>query len=481
MSSQLLERPDEKLRDSDRPRIWSYPPAVSSSGDELADFAARFGLVLDPWQRLALRCAMAEKADGRWAAGQVGLVVPRQNGKGSIIEARELGGLFLLGERLITHTAHQFKTASDAFRRIRGIIDGSDELTRRVRRILNSPSDKSIELMNGNRLSFIARSGGSGRGFSGDVIILDEAYDLTVDEMDALVPTLTTARDPQVWYTSSAGKAHSEVLANIRKLGIAGDPTLAYMEWSIAEPGPEDPMLDLDDPVLLARSNPGYPGRVTDDYLAIERGALSEAGRLRERYGIWDALTGRGMFDMTAWHDRCRDTESAIAGRVSLAVEVAQDHSWACIAAAGRRVDGLMHVQVVENHPGTAWLVDKIAELVGERDGEVSLSPNSPAGSLIESLTARAVRVREVNAGDYARACGAFFDLYQAGAVRHIGQGELDAAVEGARKRTAADGWVFDRKSKDLDISPLAAAVLAVDAATVEQPSVYEGREVRFV
>lgn len=447
----------------------------------MADYAAQFGLVLDPWQRLALRCAMGEKANGRWAAGQVGIIVPRQNGKGSIIEARELGGLFLLGERLITHTAHQFKTASDAFRRIRGIIDGSDELTRRVRRILNSPSDKSIELMNGNKLSFIARSGGSGRGFSGDVVILDEAYDLTVDEMDALVPTLTTAPDPQVWYTSSAGKAHSEVLANLRKMGVAGDPTLAYMEWSVAEPGPEDPMIDPDDPVLIAQANPGYPTRVSEDYLAIERGALSEAGRLRERLGIWDPLTGRGMFDMIAWNDRCLDGDSKIDGRVSLAVEIAQDRSWACIAAAGKRDDGLMHVQVAENHPGTAWLLGKIRELVGDRDGELWLSPNSPAGNLIEPLEQAEITVHQVPPAEYAKACGAFFDLYRDSAVRHIGQGELDAAVEGARKRTAGDAWVFDRKSPDLDISPLAAVVIAAYAASIEQSSVYEERGVRFL
>jgi hypothetical protein len=390
-------------------------------------------------------------------------------------------GVFLLGERLITHTAHQFKTASDAFRRIRNIIDGSDELTKRVKRIAQSPSDKSIELMNGNKLSFIARSGGSGRGFSGDVVILDEAYDLSQDEMDALVPTLTTAPDPQIWYTSSAGKAHSTVLANVRKEGIAGSPTLAYMEWSVAEPGPEDPMLDAMDLNLIAQANPGYPTRVSDDYLAIERGALSEAGLLRERLGVWDPLTGRGMFDMDRWNTKCLDIASKIAGPVKIGIEIAQDRSWSCIGAAGRRSDGLMHVQVAENHQGTAWLVDKVVELVGERDGEVSLSPNSPAGTMQDELEARGVRVRLVPAAEYAQACGAFYDMYRDATLRHLGQGELDAAVEGAHKRIAGDAWMFDRKTPDLDIAPLAAVVLAADAAAVTEPSVYEDRGVRFL
>ncbi|WP_228023103.1 hypothetical protein [Streptomyces acidicola] len=36
---------------------------------------------------------MAEDAEGRWAAFEVCANVPRQNGKGAIIEARELWGL----------------------------------------------------------------------------------------------------------------------------------------------------------------------------------------------------------------------------------------------------------------------------------------------------------------------------------------------------------------------------------------------------
>ena len=37
-----------------------------------------------------LRPGLGEKPDGRWAADEVGIVVPRQDGKGAIFEAREL-------------------------------------------------------------------------------------------------------------------------------------------------------------------------------------------------------------------------------------------------------------------------------------------------------------------------------------------------------------------------------------------------------
>jgi hypothetical protein len=41
-----------------------------------------------------LERALGVREDGKWAAFEVGLDVSRQNGKGGILEARELAGLF---------------------------------------------------------------------------------------------------------------------------------------------------------------------------------------------------------------------------------------------------------------------------------------------------------------------------------------------------------------------------------------------------
>ncbi len=57
--------------------------------------------------------AVARRASRRQlGASDVGLIISRQNGKGTVLEVRELGGLFVLGEELIIHTAHEFKTAA---------------------------------------------------------------------------------------------------------------------------------------------------------------------------------------------------------------------------------------------------------------------------------------------------------------------------------------------------------------------------------
>jgi hypothetical protein len=49
--------------------------------EDVADLSASFGIELDPWQENVLQAAMGERADGSWAARQIAVSAPRQNGK----------------------------------------------------------------------------------------------------------------------------------------------------------------------------------------------------------------------------------------------------------------------------------------------------------------------------------------------------------------------------------------------------------------
>jgi hypothetical protein len=184
-----------------------------------------------------LAASLSERADGKWSAFEVGLVVSRQNGKGSILEARELAGLFLLGERLLIHSAHQFDTSLEAFSRLESLIADNDEFSSRVKKITRSHGEEGITLTNGQRVRFRTRTKGGGRGFSCDCLILDEAMILPTSSHGALLPTLSARPNPQVWYTGSAVDQnvheHGEVLTSIRERGLKqDDPALAYFEWS---------------------------------------------------------------------------------------------------------------------------------------------------------------------------------------------------------------------------------------------------------
>jgi len=199
---------------------WA-PPAVSNSAREAIELCAAVGMPLDEWQQNVLTLWLGERADGTWAAFEAALIVARQNGKGGVLEARELAGLFLFGDKLIIHSAHQFDTSIEAFLRMKNLIDGSDFLRKRVKRVMNSHGDEGFELLNGARLRYKARTSGGGRGFSGDLVVLDEAQELTSRQLAALMPTLSARPNPQLVYTGTV-TATAEVLRRLVDRGRAG-------------------------------------------------------------------------------------------------------------------------------------------------------------------------------------------------------------------------------------------------------------------
>jgi len=296
MSSMLAVPSAVPLLGDQRPRLHSAPPSAWSEGERVAGLSAAAGLVLDPWQAWVLDQGLGRRDDRKWAAFEVALIVSRQSGKGSILEALELAALFLddFEVDLILHSAHEFKTAAEAFLRIQSLISGSPVFERRVARIRTSNGSEAIELKNGKRLRFIARSKGSGRGFAADLVILDEAFNLGDDEMAALLPTLSTRPNPQVWYTSTAGDQASVQLGRVRDRGLrGGDPSLAFLEWSV-DPDAYDPA----DRACWAQANPGLGKRITADYVALEQAALTPEAFARERLSVGDYPVDGGAWEV---------------------------------------------------------------------------------------------------------------------------------------------------------------------------------------
>lgn len=442
-----------------RPRVSSVPPSVSSStGVEAVELAEQAGLVLDPWQRLVLEGALGERADQKWAAFEVALICPRQCGKGAILMARELAGLFLLGEELILHSAHEFKTAQEAFARIVALIEDTGWLRKKCKwPPRSSHGEEGIELLSGGRLRFVARSGGSGRGFSADTVILDEAMILGPEAMAALLPTLSARPNPQIWYAASAGLDTSSQLRQVRERGNTGtDPGLAFFEWSA------DPACDLDDREAWAQANPALGIRIPEEFVERERQAMPEVEFARERLGIWDDGRRESVIPLDLW-ESIADGKSQAFGQVAFAVDVTPTRDACSIAAAGRRSDGIAHVEVIDNRNGTAWAVERLIDLVARwKPSTVVLDPSGPAGSLLVELEAAGLPVSKTSGREMEQACGAFYDAALAGRLRHLDQPLLNSAIGAARKRETSHGaWAWHRRDLT-DISPLVAVTLAL-------------------
>lgn len=479
---------DAPLKGHQRPRIFSAPPAYSyETGREAVELAAMAGLFLDDWQQFVLTQSLAEDERGRFVAFETGIVVPRQNGKGSLFEARELAGLFLLDEQLLIHSAHLFSTSLDAFRRILMLIESTPDFDRQVMRVAKSHGEEGIELKSGQRLLFKTRTKGGGRGLTGDFVGLDEAMILPSATVGALMPTMAARSmlgNPQLWYAGSAGLADSEVLGRIRRRALAGgDPSLCYVEWSVDEAKykrPEDAKVLSADPVEWAQANPGLGIRISQGYIEDEHRSLDSVEFARERLSIgqWPLDEEAAKVIPLVWWQACRDVTSSAVSQVAFGVDMTLDRARTSIGVAGARSDGRRHVEVTDNRAGSDWVVARCVDLQRKwRPVGFVVDPGGPAGSLIADLEAAGVVVIKVTARELAQASAGLHDDVRDNLLRHMDDYRLNDAVSGAAKRTLSDAWAFARDT-DVDSSPLLAVTLARHGHTdaVRPPSVYEER-----
>lgn len=436
-----------------------------TSGPEITELAAAYGLILDPWQAYVLEGAMGEAPDGKWAATRVGLSVPRQNGKNGIIEARELGGLLLLGEQLMIHSAHEVKTALEAFLRIRAYFENYDDLSRLVRRINSGRGAEEIILKSGQRLKFMARSKGSGRGFSADCLILDEAQELPDAAFSAMLPTLSARPNPQIWLTGTppGPNQNGEVFANMRKAGLEGSPRAYYAEWSA------DPSRSPDDREGWAEANPALGIRLTEEWIADERESLSEDGFVLERLGVWEGAQTRSVIPMDTWATLAAPAALAEPpkGVISVGVDTDPGRTVTTVSVALPVVceDGVTrsHVEVIQSRRGVDWARAYVRELVQRRQPRaVVIDSAGAAASLIEPLRRDGVLVTATGAGQMKQAAGLFYDLAMENGLRHSDQPQLNTALSVARKRVLGDAWAWHRKDATDDITPLVSATLAL-------------------
>lgn len=467
---------------SAKPRLHVAPPqALDSFGDLAADLAGSYGLVLDDWQQFVLADWLALDQFGLWASLTAGLSCPRQNGKNGILEVREVFGMVGRGEKIL-HTAHEVKTARKAFKRLqhffgRQVNDPAakfPELNARVTELRNVNGQEAIFLDNGGSVEIVARSKNSGRGFTADVLVMDEAQEMSEDDIEALMPTTSAAplKNPQWIFagTPPGPKADGQVFTRTRTDALSDTPyRICWHEWSACDPDDRD-QVDPDDRATWCATNPALGGRLQVAVVEGERSRFSLEGFLRERLGVWDPpeLAGDQVIPYTAWRV-CADESAQRGEKVAYAIDAAPDGKSASIAAS----DGLV-AKVLEHGPGTSWVAVKMAALLEQRPGPVFLDPRSPAGALIVDLHEAGIVPEDVSPQQHAQACGGLLAAVTfEGPERrflHTDQPHLNSAVSGATRRVYGDAWAWSRRSSAVDISPLVAVTLARWAAGATLP-----------
>lgn len=472
-----------------QPRV-NYRPstAVATFGPEAVALAKLAGLEADDWQAESIGVMLSFNADGKWTCPDYCELVARQNGKGTILEIRALAGLFLLGEKLITWTAHEAKTTDRAFRRFQTLIKTlilNGYLAEGDVKVREANGQQGFEVVGtpfrpAQELKFIARSKGSGRGFTGDCVIVDEAYDYTPAQASALEPTMLAIDNPQTIYTSTPPLSGDtgQPLYDLRARGESGtDDMLGYRDWGLGGELESIDALDVEDPELWKLTNPAYGKRITTRGIKRLLKKLGKTDFARESLGIWPRRIAEEnkIIDVEKW-DALADPNSEPDDDhgicVSFSVTARRDR--ASVAIAGLRPDGLSHWELIQDEPGVNWLVQYLVGLKARRNPKLfAVNGKGADAAFISDLIKAGFKEPEdrehpergdliiMRAQDVADAFAKVIDAVEARTVRHRTEPKLSSALAGATTRPiGTDGKAWKQGSAN-PIAPIEAVTQA--------------------
>lgn len=474
------------------PRVRVEPASAWSDGADAAELGRAYGLDPFPWERLVLDSWLARDALDDYSAKTAGLACPRQNGKNAIVELRELYGMATAGERVL-HTAHEVKTARKAFLRLSRFFEDEDrypELAEMLapNGIRRTNGQESIALRNGGSIEFSARSRGANRGYTVDVVVFDEAQELTDEQQAAIMYAMGAAPSGhrQLIYlgTPPAPTGPGEVFLRVRSQALSDDPPggLAWHEWGVTEVG------DVTDRDRWYETNPSMGLLLTEEWTANEllnsRGRGGEAYFARERLGWWAEFGRQSAIPMADW-DRAATKDPPADGVPSYGVKFSPDGAWVSLAVCLRPPEGPPHVEVVEHRSlsrGIDWLGEWLCER-RSRGAAFVVDGRSNQSELVAQMAAGGVPRSAIvtpSARDVVAAATRFASAVQEGRVTHYAQQALDECVRKSRKRPIGrdGGWGWDCWDGD-DASPLEAVSLAYWGAMTTRR--VPGRKVRVV
>ncbi|MFE3081785.1 hypothetical protein ACFXG7_37475 [Nocardia tengchongensis] len=461
------------------PHHLSVFPGDAMHGGKAVELARRAGAMSMPWQRSAQLSICATTDFGRWVHPTFCVLCARQNGKSEILIHRCLYGLFKLTETIL-FTAQRWKTARDAWRRLMALIKGRPWLRKHVVKSTCSQGEGVIELDTGAAIYFGTRSNDTGRGLTDvDLLIYDEAYNLTDGEVAALAFTQMAAPNPQRIYASSAVNQAQHpnglVLSSVRSRGIRKEPRLGFMEFWAPDGSCDCPEclgiipMARDDEATWEYANPSYGVIMTAEKIAdIMDNLQTEAGQKAFDVealgrGDWpqDKQSIPAVIPAKVWEDMA-DRDQTLVGTVAMALSMtplspgrAQKLS---IAVASHTTDSRIHIEV-GYHDVVTGAVAAIKGIVA-RLGPCALVIDStdPAMSLVPELLAADIEPETTSAAQKVAACGGFYQDAVDAKLVHTGDPLLADAVGAAgRREVKGGGWAW----QGAGLSPLEAATLA--------------------
>ena len=468
--------------DSCPPR-WSTPrnPTRETHGGRLAKVAVELGFPLMPWQRHVADVALEiDPRTGLLVYRQVVLTVPRQSGKTTLILALMVLRCLFFGPRQVVVYAAQ--TRNDARKKWEDdqlpILDGSpfgpEDASPFYRVRKTNGNEAVLWRPTGSRYGITSNTEKAGHGGTIDEAFIDEAFSQVDHRLEqAFKPAMITRPQPQLYVVSTAGTPESLYLREKVDAGRAAaeagqDHGVAYFEWS----APDD--ADPADPATWWGCMPALGRTVTEAAVRGEFESMKLVEFQRAFLNQWrDRAALEPVIDLDAWAAR-KDARSQVSGPFAVAVDTSPDRQWTAVSVVGARRDGIPHAELVAHRRGTHWVTKALLELRQRDPVAVVIDAGSPAGSLIPMLVEAGFAlargrddhspglIHSPSVREIGQACGALYDAVVQDKIRHLGQEQLTAALQGATKRPLGDAWAWSRKNSAADITPIVSLTLAL-------------------
>jgi hypothetical protein len=492
-----LERPTV-IQGCESPRIFTPPrrelvagTAENGYADRTTDgfaaiaFAELLGFTLFPWQRWLLIHALELTEDGIYRFRFLIVLVGRQNGKSLMLMILALWHIYSLGSKQVIGTAQDLARSEKSWEEAAEFAEDDEDLSELIEKV-NRGHPKYLKLAKTEafpwfreyRVAAATRRGG--RGFSGDLILLDELREHQTWQCWSAVTNAMNARPRgQAWAFSNAGDVLSVVLrflraAAHRDLGWPDgdqdaeilDALDAEMEEFLAEQdGLDDaaetgffewsapPKAKRTDRQAWAQANPSMdhtevtPDCVTQRVIAAALKTNPRAEFETEVLCRWQTMADGGPFPEGAWRatldNGARPAENA--SWRPICVDVSWDRSRSYIARAGLTAEQLVVVGIAADRAGTDWVVPWLVENRDTFSGVVLQSNGAPVTSLIDGIEAATLEdgspagltVLKWGGPDLGVATGTFYGLLDEEngplRLRHLAHPGLDGAATTAR------------------------------------------------
>lgn len=456
-----------------QPRIRVAPVGVRSEAPAMFELMESLGETFLPYQREFITDAMMVDGQGEYIAREAVLNLPRQCGKTFAGIARVLYGALVEEEELICLSSHQQATSRESFKNIAAYFEDHADLSRRVKRVVSAIGRESIELKNGVSIRFPSRTRQSTRGWSVNLLLVDECQLLTDEQWSAARPAMSARKGAAAWLLGTAPELPTDgpVMRRLRDIALeGGNGRLVWHEYG-ADPGD-----DADDVAVWAKCN---PGPVELEAIKAERIELSDRAFRTERLNEYPTAEGvEHVFNLEDWKKLAAPTptvekvtaigvDSSPEGHISVAVcrllpEDRKHVRLALVTGAG-----------ADPRP----VLDQIVAWAG-RKTPVAIYADSLSAEMIEPLEGLRVKVKVVGSRDISRAATMFANEIKFGRLTHeqpvgvdgVVNPVFDDAVRAAVALPVGEGGLWKPGSDGTAIvSPVIAAMLSVHAAAGER------------